>query len=311
MKIIKSTDPMGVDHPIFCIIGDPGLGKTTLLSTADAPLLMDFDKGAYRSGNRKDVLEINTWADVTELLADKAVLEPYQTIGIDTTGRALDFITVDIINSQPKLGRDGALTQQGWGVLKTRFRTFVAQLRSLGKDVVLLNHAREEKDGDVRIVRADIQGGSYAEVMKVADFVGYLTMAGKDRVLDFNPTERSIGKNPAGWTPLAVPHYANSPRFLADLIVKGREALGKIGSESALAAGLIADWSAAFDAYASTDEFNAVLPKLEAVAPKAVNVQVKKLLLERAKVVGLDFDKGKKAFVGTVAVPAVDAFVLA
>jgi AAA domain-containing protein len=296
VKIIKSTDPMGVDHPIFCIIGDPGLGKTTLLSTADAPLCLDFDKGAYRSGNRKDVLEINTWGDVQELLERPDVLDPYQTIGVDTTGRCLDVITVDIIASQPKMGRDGALTQQGWGVLKTRFRTFVAQLRSLGKDVILLNHAREEKDGDVRIVRADIQGGSYAEVMKVADFVGYLTMAGKDRVLDFNPTERSIGKNPAGWSPLPIPHYAKNPRFMADLIAKGREALGKIGAESAQAAGVLADWAASIDTYTSAEECNTALPKVEALTPAAVKAQVKKLLWERAKGLGLDFAKESKTF---------------
>jgi hypothetical protein len=89
--------------------------------------------------------------------------------------------------------------------LKNRFRQHVATLRSLGKDVLLIAHDKEDKDGDTRIVRPDIVGGSYGEVMKVADFVGYVYMSGKDRILDFNPTDRWIGKNPAGWKPFVVP----------------------------------------------------------------------------------------------------------
>lgn len=296
MNIIKATDPMPVEHPIFCIIGDPGLGKTTLFATADAPLCLDFDRGAYRAGNRKDTLEVNTWADVMELLQNAEALEPYQTIGLDTTGRCLDVMTVDIIHGSPKLGKDGNLSQQGWGVLKGRFRTFVQQLRSLGKDVVLLNHAREEKDGDTRIVRADIQGGSYAEVMKVADFVGYLTMVGKDRILDFNPTERSIGKNPAGWAPLVVPHYAKDARFLAGLIEKGREALGKIGNESAKAATVLVDWRSGIETFTSAEECDAALPKIEALTP-ILKAQIKKLLWEKAKALGLTFDAASKGFI--------------
>jgi hypothetical protein len=101
-----------------------------------------------------------------------------------------------------------------------------AALRGLGKDVLLIAHDKEDKDGDTRIVRPDIVGGSYAEVMKVADFVGYLQMSGKDRVLDFNPTDRWIGKNPAGWAPFKLPPVAKAQEFMAELFDEGPEALG-------------------------------------------------------------------------------------
>ena len=98
-------------------------------------------------------------------------------------------MTADIAEKEPKKAPGGNLSQQGWGTLKTRFRTWVGQVRAMGKDMLLVSHDKEDKDGDTRIVRPDIVGGSYAEVMKVADFVGYLQMSGKDRVLDFNPTD--------------------------------------------------------------------------------------------------------------------------
>lgn len=302
MRIIKATDPMPVDHPVFCIIGDPGIGKTTLLFTAEAPLCLDFDKGTYRAQNRKDTLEIASWADVRALLESKGELEPYQTIGLDTTGRCLDMLVLDIQAGPDgaKYVRDGTPTQQGWGKLKTRFRGFINELRSLGKDVVLLNHAKEDKDGDVRTVRADIQGGSYAEVMKVADFIGYMTMAGKERILDFNPTERSIGKNPAGWPAIPVPHFTKSPRFLGELIAKGKGTLGKIGEESSKAAMEVADWMIGVEAMNTAEELQQALPKVKALSP-IVGAQVKSLLWQRAKALGIHFDKAKETFVAPVA----------
>jgi len=300
MKIIRATEAIPVDHPVFLVFGQPGIGKTSLAYSTQAPLLLDFDSGAHRAVNRKDTLAIATWADVLELMNDGKALEPYATVIPDTVGRCLDVMTADILRESPKLGPNGNLSQQGWGVLKNRFRTWMASLRALGKDVLLVAHDKEDRDGDTRIVRPDIVGGSYGEVLKVADFVGYCYMSGKDRVLDFNPTDRWIGKNPANWAPFKLPPAAKAQDFMTDLFDKGRAALGQISEKSAQITSQVEEWRLAIELFTTADDINRAIPDVTGLPPM-IAAPAKKLLNERAKALGLLWNPTAKAFVAPVA----------
>jgi len=306
MRIIKGTDAIPVEHPVFLIFGQPGIGKSSLGYSAKDPLALDFDRGAHRAANRKDTLVIDAWKDVAELMENPEQIHGYASISVDTVGRCLDLMTADIAMHDPKKAPGGNLSQQGWGVLKTRFRTWTSQLRLLGKDVLLIAHDKEDKDGDTRIVRPDIVGGSYGEVMKVADFVGYLYMNGKDRVLDFNPTDRWIGKNPAGWAPFKLPPVSKAQTFMAELFDKGRAALGAISEESAKVTTQVDDWRAAIDTYTSTDEVNRAIGEI-ATLPAIAQPQVKKLLMDRAKALQFVWNPQAKAFEEAKAMAAAQA----
>lgn len=295
MRIIKGTEAIVVEHPVFMIFGQPGIFKTSLAYSSKEPLILDFDKGAHRAANRRDTLAIDSWADVAELMSHTEALEPYATIVVDTVGRCLDVLTADIIRETPKLGPNGNLSQQGWGVLKNRFRTWVATMRTLGKDVVLIAHDKEDKDGDTRVVRPDIVGGSYGEVMKVADFVGYGYMSGKDRLLDFNPTDRWIGKNPGAWAPFKVPPVAKAQTFLAEIIDQGRAALGSISEASAKVANQVEDWRTNITTFTTADECNRAIPEIKKLSA-LLQPQVVKILMDHAKAVAIPFNKEKKAF---------------
>lgn len=48
LRITRSADPITVERLNVCIYAQPGIGKTSLGFTADAPLLLDFDQGAHR-----------------------------------------------------------------------------------------------------------------------------------------------------------------------------------------------------------------------------------------------------------------------
>jgi len=251
-----------------------------------------------RAANRRDTLEINAWADMVELMETRGALDPYKTIVADTVGRCLDAITADIADNDPKKAPGGNLSQQGWGVLKSRFRQHVAALRALGKDLLLVAHDKEDKDGDTRIVRPEVVGGSYGEVMKTADFVGYLYMSGKDRVLDFNPTDRWIGKNPGGWAPFKVPPIGKATEFMARLYDLGREALGNISEANAAFARQVDEWRTAIEAFGNATDCNRGLSELVKAKPDViVEQQVKKLLADRSKVIGVKYDTAKRAFV--------------
>lgn len=305
MKIIKATDSIPVEHPVFLIFGQPGIGKSSLGYSAHDPLTLDFDRGAHRAANRRDTLVIDTWADVTELTEHANALVPYATIVVDTVGRCLDLMSTDIIAGNPKTGRDGNLSLQGYGVLKARFRLWIAQLRTLGKDVVLLAHDKEEGDADSKSVRPDITGGSYAEVMKVSDCVGYAYMAGKNRVLDFNPTEKWIGKNPAGWPPFVVPPVGKARTFLADRIADARRALGAMSDDSAQATQQVETWRQRIAAFTTAAEYNAAIPEIKKLSA-LLQPQVAKLLIDVAQSAGIPFDKKAKVFVAPVAPAPVD-----
>lgn len=295
MKIIKATDAIPVDHPVFLIFGQPGIGKSSLGYSCKNALTLDFDKGAHRAANRRDTLVIDSWEDVLELMASEDALEEYDSLVVDTVGRCLDVMTAYMGKTQPKLAPGGSPSLQGWGRLKNDFRMWVSALRTLGKDVLLIAHDKEDKDGDTRVVRPDIAGGSYGEVMKVSDFCGYLYMSGKDRVLDFNPTDRWIGKNPAGWAPFKLPPIGKSTEFMADIFGKGREALGNLSEESALIMRQIETWRGTIIGYTTAAQCNDAIPLIKALSP-ILQVQVSPILMAHATAKGFGFDKATKQF---------------
>ena len=59
LKIVTAQQALQVQNIITVIYGDPGIGKTSLASSASRPILFDFDLGAHRAGKfRKDVVQV-------------------------------------------------------------------------------------------------------------------------------------------------------------------------------------------------------------------------------------------------------------
>lgn len=237
LKITHAADPIRVERLNTVIYGPPGLGKSSLAFTTNTPLLLDFDNGSHRAANRKDVVRVNDWSDVSGITADD--LAPFQTVIVDTAGRALDTLTADIIRVNPKHGRGGALTLQGYGELKSRFTSFLKLLNTFGKDVVLIAHMDEQRNGDDIIERLDVQGGSKGEIYKAADAMGRLVIADGRRWLRFSPTDAAFGKNPGQLEPLEVPNFthADFDGFLASVIQSTKDRLNELteGQREAIA----------------------------------------------------------------------------
>ena len=192
LKIVKPSEPIQVSTIVFTLYAAPGLWKTSLAQTADSPLTLDFDKGIYRAFNRRASVAIGAWSDVSAMTAED--LEPYKTVVVDTAGRALDVLSQDIIAGNPKMGRtDGSLSLQGFGALKSRFSQWQAFLRlAFGKDIILVCHMDEQKNGDDILERIDAQGSSKNEIYKSSDAMCRIRLDNRDqRYLDFrSPTGR-------------------------------------------------------------------------------------------------------------------------
>ena len=289
LRIIKSSEPIKVERLNVCIYGQPGAGKSSMAFTAAAPLLLDFDNGAHRAANRKDTVRVTAWQEVADMKADD--LAPYATVVIDTAGRALDVLTADIIRRNPKDGRGGALTLQGYGKLKAEFVAWLKQINGFGKDVVLIAHMDEQRNGDEIVERLDVQGGSKGEIYKAADAMGRVSIKGGARTLNFNPTEAAFGKNPGQLDVIEIPHPDRDPDFLAGVIRSIKDRLNTMTQDQTKAQQEAADWRARIDELGGAEDFNAQLADV-----KAASKSVQALFGRAAKDRGYTFDANSKTY---------------
>ena len=291
IKITRACDPIEVKQLTVVLYAPPGSGKTSMGFTADKPLLLDFDAGAYRAGNRRDSVQITSWGDVEGMTSDD--LADYSTIVVDTAGRALDALTADIIRCNPKHGRGGSLTLQGYGELKSRFVAWTKLLHSFGKDVVLLTHMDEQRSGDEIIERLDVQGGSKGEIYKAADAMGRIQMVQgrKFGMLNFSPSDTAFGKNPAQFEPLAIPDFSADPDFLAGVIAGIKAKLNEAGAAQIAEQKRVEALRESFAKLESAEAFNAHIEDMADASPKD-----KALLVSVGESKGFEFDKKARAF---------------
>jgi len=297
LRIIRALDPIAVENIIMCIYGPPGVCKSSFGYSAEAPVLLDFDKGAHRAVGRKDTIPVDTWDDVAGIT--ESDLAPYKTIVVDTAGRALDRLSAHIIASDAKMGRGGALTLQGYGRLKVDFVRWLNYLRGFRKDIMLLAHSSEDKNGDDTVERIDAQGSSKGEIYKVADAMGKISIVGGKRKLTFSPTETSFGKNPAQFGILDIPHYDENDHFAADIIEAIKAKLNDFAELQRKRQEMLVPWMEDV-AGADTPEAITELSVRYKEADRSLHDTLRKSILAKAESMGLEFDKASSAFVAKV-----------
>lgn len=292
LNITKADEVITVDTLCWTIYSNPGLGKTSLAFTASNPLLLDFDKGAYRAVDRKDTVQIGLWDDVAQITAQD--LEPYDTVILDTVGKALEFLAAKIIAENPRMGYGGALNQQGWGQLGVKFRAFLSSLRRHNKDIILISHMDEKHDGDEIKERLKIQGGSKDLVLTDSDMIARISISNKRRLLVFSPTETSFGKDPAGFSSMEVPDAASEEfaRFGAKCLSDAKEAMNAL-SEAQIQRKSEVEWfKGHLPQILDADGINAILGRA-----KMAGRDVAKMVVDRAEELGLEFDAQKREYV--------------
>lgn len=287
MKIIPASEPMPVENLIVTIYGPPGSGKTTTGCTADKPLLLDFDHGAYRASVRVDTVKVESWLDVARIKTDD--LAPYNTIVVDTVGRCLDRIQEYAVNSDPKNARrDGAPSMQGYGVIKSTFIGWLKGLTLHGKDIVLISHSSEDRSGDDIIERLDIVGGSKGEIYKVSDVMGRIFIKNGKRVLSLDPTDTSFGKNPAQMQEMEIP---DNGAFLLDVIAETKDRLNCMTESQVKRKKLLDEWVGRVFACTDAEDYTAMIGESQKVED-AIQRQAKQVLMDAARKAGLKFEGG-------------------
>ena len=293
ISVISKGQPIRCEAVSVVILGNPGVGKTSLANTADAPLLLAFDvKGANRALGRPDTVLVKTWADIKSMTKDD--LGPYKTIVIDTIGRCLEVMAEDIMANDVKAGSAGSLSLKGFGVLKGRFRQWLAMIAGYGINVVMVAHATEERHGDEVRLRVDAQGASKEEVYKEADLMGRMTIENKLPVINWDPSDSGFGKNPGGLPKEAVPHPSASPGYLQKCIRHTMDAISADNVNANTEEERLAELRGVLDEkLKSPDDFSRMAAKMkEAGAPGGDKVVLAALAKQR----GYLFDRDTVTF---------------
>ena len=185
----------------FLLAGFPGIGKTTLALSAPKPLLIDVDRGIDRvaARNRKDFTQPETYE---ELLNDlKGDLGDYETLVFDTGGKLLDLMKPYVIKKDSKNGqKDGqTLSIKGYGAVGKEFQRLMDYaFYQLNKNVVVIFHAKEDKDGEATKLRILVEGSTKDNVWQPMDLGGFVEMYNGKRTIGFDNCERYYAKGTHG-----------------------------------------------------------------------------------------------------------------
>lgn len=218
------------------IAGFPGIGKTTLALSAPKPLHIDVDRGVDRvqAKNRKDFTQPATYEELLEDL--KGDLSDYETLVFDTGGKLLDLMKPYVIRKDSKNGqKDGqTLSIKGYGAVGKEFQRLMDYaFYELNKNVVVIFHAKEDKDGEATKLRILVEGSTKDNVWQPMDLGGFMEMYNNKRTIGFSNCERYFAKGTHGISGIIeLPNSsdANTPNdFLTKLFQKVNE---NIQSES-------------------------------------------------------------------------------
>jgi hypothetical protein len=208
------------------IAGFPGIGKSTLGLSAPRPLHIDTDFGADRveARYRAPLIQPQSYDELLQDLVP-ANLGDFETLVFDTGGQLLELMKPWAIRKDPKNGKkDGLLGLQGYGAVSKEFKRLMDHCYyTLKKHIVVLFHAKEDKDGDNTKLRLLVEGSTKDNVWQPMDLGGFMEISGNDRIIGFSPCERHFAKGTHGisgaWT---VPPLSPGARndFLSKLFAE-------------------------------------------------------------------------------------------
>lgn len=195
-EVVKTTKKIRL-----LIAGFPGIGKTTLALSAPKPLHIDVDRGVDRvqAKNRCDFIQPENYE---ELLQDlKSDLSDYETLVFDTGGKLLDLMKPYVIKQDSKNGqKDGqTLSIKGYGAVGKEFQRLMDYaFYQLNKNVVVIFHAKEDKDGEATKLRILVEGSTKDNVWQPMDLGGFMEMYNGKRTIGFDNCERYFAKGTHG-----------------------------------------------------------------------------------------------------------------
>lgn len=309
--IKKASEIINTDKKIRLLIaGYPGIGKTTLALSAPKPLLIDVDRGTDRveARYRTDFIQPNNYEELLEDLVPLN-LNDYETLVIDTGGQLIKLMSAYVIKQNSKNGqRDGSLSLKGYGAVGREFARFIDYCYyQLNKHVVIIFHAREEKDGDNTRLRILVEGQTKDNVWQPMDLGGFMEMQNNVRTIGFTNCERYYAKGTHGiHGVLTIPELnGNQNGFLTNLfhqINENIKAEAKEAEKEKKAYQKIIDTiKEAIEAITTTNEAMEVLELINNQKHVLTSEkEAKSMLFDKTKELGFKWNKLKGEFTDEV-----------
>jgi len=293
MPIVKKNEAMPQRPTVILLYGNPGCGKTSLTNTSKNPLLIDCDRGADRAINRQDSLVCSCWEDIVK---EKEVFKDYDTIIIDTAKACLDDFLMTYVKQKDDICKKNQL--KAFGAIGQEFKELVSYIRSLNKDLIIIAHAKEDKDGDIIKFAPDVTGGSKELILRIADQVGFVSVVNQKRTIRFEPDERIIGKNVAKLPMQNIPDEGSEefPHAMENIINAVKTAIQSRSNEQAEALEALQEIDDAIIAIQTTEDADKVLSSLKSL-PKGYLKKVQNTLLNKCNEMGFEYDKETKKFI--------------
>lgn len=215
---LQLIDPSNPDahHINAMIYGQPGAGKTTLASSAPAPLIMDFEEGAIASarvsGNKHArVVKIGSMADVRKVYKYLSSGEhPFKTVVLDPLGELQRLVMDEIVRKFPNVKRayDNLPSMNDWQKALNDATKLVTMFRALPMHTVVIAHA-EIPEHEEDMVNPLASGKNFKQFIQGAmDLLGYLYIEqdGDEatRKLLTSSTATVVAKNRGGYLPPVI-----------------------------------------------------------------------------------------------------------
>lgn len=216
MITIRKRNEISVTSSIWLIYGYPGVGKTSLALSAKNPVLLDTDRGAHRADGDGDVILIDSYAEMSHPPTFIQQVKDYDTIVVDTADGLLDYMMNWVQAENPRIKNKLQL----YGLLREEFKKLAAAFKVSGKNLVFIAHAKETLEGETKIVRPQITGGSYDIITRESDFIGLMSIKDGKRVLSFTPDENYISKDSAGLKNVAIDTPPNLQSIMEGAVEK-------------------------------------------------------------------------------------------
>ena len=284
------------------IAGYPGIGKSTLALSAPNPLHIDVDFGIDRiePRYRKPYIQPQSY---DEILGDLTPinLQDFDTLVFDTGGKLISLMSLWAIKKDPKYGqRDGSLSLKGYGFVGKEFvRLMDYCFYELQKNIVIVFHATEEKDGDNTRLRIKVEGQTKNNVWEPMDLGGFVEIYGNDRTIGFSNCERYFAKGTRGISgirklPALGPASPNDflAKLFAEYNAKATAEVEQNAVDQAAYEAAMVEGTALISGIVDADTANAAMPKYLTIKHALTsNKELGVLWNKKIKECNLFFDK--------------------
>ena len=306
--IHKANEIHDEDKKIRILIaGYPGIGKSTLALSAPKPLHIDVDFGIDRiePQYRQDYIQPKSYQEILDDLTPMNTA-PYENLVFDTGGKLISLMSLYAIKMDPKYGqRDGSLSLKGYGYIGREFNRLMDYcFYELHKNIVMVFHAVEDKDGDNTRLRIKVEGQTKNNVWETQDLGGFVEMYGRDRTIGFSNCERYFAKGTRGIhgvikIPELKPGMPNDflTKLFAQYNAKSAEEIKETNEKQEAYESVMDSGKALIDSIKDAETANAAMPKFKKLKHALTSKQeLGKLWNDKIKELNLFFDRVLKSY---------------